>query len=115
MPNTISSKRGDVVLVGFVFADESGIKQRPAVVVSTEFYHRRREEVIVAAVTSNVDRVLAGDYRIVGWQKAGLLYPSVSTGILRTIKRSMIHRRLGRLLSDDMQGMEAALRQSLGL
>ncbi len=115
MPPTISSKRGDVVLVGFVFSDESSVKRRPAVILSTEFYHRGRQEVIVAAVTSNVDRLLAGDYRIAGWQQAGLLHPSVATGILRTIKRSMIRHRLGNLLSDDMRGIEAALKKSLGL
>ena len=48
--------RGDVVLVGFVFADESGRKLRPAVVLSTRAYQRGRQEVIVAAITSNLRR-----------------------------------------------------------
>lgn len=115
MPSTISFRRGDVVLVGFVFSDASGIKQRPAVVLSTELYHRSRQEVIVTALTSKVDRLLVGDYRIAGWQQAGLLHPSVATGIIRTIKRSMIRRRLGSLLSSDVRGIEAASRKSLGL
>ena len=115
MPSTISYKQGDAVLVGFVFSDESGIKQRPAVVLSTDLYHRGRQEVIVAAVTSNVERLLAGDYRVVNWRQAGLLHPSVVTGILRTIKRSMIRRQLGKLFSSDMLGVQVALRQSFGL
>lgn len=36
--------RGDVVLVGFVFSDESGRKLRPALVVSSLAYHRGRQE-----------------------------------------------------------------------
>ena len=36
--------RGDVVLVGFVFAEESGKKFRPAVVISTPAYHRVRQD-----------------------------------------------------------------------
>ena len=36
--------RGDVVLVGFVFAEESGKNFRPAVVISTPAYHRVRQD-----------------------------------------------------------------------
>ena len=107
--------RGDVVLVSFIYADETGIKYRPAVIVSTDSYQRGRKEVIVSAITSNVNRLLAGDYRIAGWKEAGLLYPSVATGILRTIKQSMIHRRLGVMPPKDMQSIEIALRKTLGL
>lgn len=64
MPSTTSYKQGDVVLVDFVFSDESGIKKRPAVVLSTDSYHRGRQEVIIAAVTSNVERLLSGDCRV---------------------------------------------------
>ena len=77
--------RGDVVLVSFVFSDESGKKLRPAVVTSSAAYNRARQEVI-SAVTSNVRRRLFGDYLIANWKEAGLLFPSVATAILRTIK-----------------------------
>jgi mRNA interferase MazF len=80
--------RGDVVLVGFLFSDESGRKVRPAVVISPPVYQRARQEVIVAAITSNVRRRLFGEHSITGWKEAGLLFPSVVTGILRTIKRT---------------------------
>ena len=51
-------RRGDVVLVNFVFANEHGIKRRPAVIVSAEPYQQGRQEVIMAAITSNVGRLL---------------------------------------------------------
>ena len=73
-------RRGDVVLVGFVFSDESGRKLRPTVVISSSAYNRGRKEVVVAAITSNVRRRLFGDYRIEGWRNAGLLFPSTATG-----------------------------------
>lgn len=72
-----SCSRGDVVLVRFVFADEKGTKQRPGLVVSTDRYHQGRQEAILAAITSNVGRVLVGDHRIKAWREAGLLYPSI--------------------------------------
>ena len=107
--------RGDVVLVGFVFSDESGRKLRPAVVISAPAYQRARREVVVAAITSNVRRRLFGDHLITGWKGAGLLFPSVATGILRTIKRTMIDRKLGSLPKPDLEGINQELRRSLGL
>jgi mRNA-degrading endonuclease toxin of MazEF toxin-antitoxin module len=108
-------KRGDVVLVGFVFADESGRKLRPAVVISSPGYHRARHEVIVAAITSNIRRRLFGDHPIADWKAAGLLFPSVVSGIVRTITRSMIDRRLGAMPKADMDAVDQELRRSLGL
>ena len=108
-------KQGDVVLVSFIFSDESGAKRRPAIVVSTEDYHQERQEVVIAAVTSNVDRLLPGDYLIANWQKAGLLHPSVATGIIRTIKQAMIARRLGAVSTEDKRAIRGQLKRILGL
>lgn len=110
-----SCEQGEVVLVRFVFTDETGAKRRPAVVVSTSDYQRGRQEAIIAAITSNVDRLLVGDHLIVGWQEAGLLFPSVATGIIRTIKQAMIERRLGVMPPADLQAIRDKLRQVMGL
>jgi mRNA interferase MazF len=106
-------KRGDVVLVGFVFSDESGKKLRPALVISSSAYNRARKEVVVAAITSNVRRRLFGDHLIVDWKGAGLLFPS--TGILRTVTRGMIDRKLGVMAKVDIDAVDNGLRQSLAL
>jgi mRNA-degrading endonuclease toxin of MazEF toxin-antitoxin module len=108
-------KRGDVVLVGFVFSDESGKKLRPALVISSSAYNRARKEVVVAAITSNVRRRLFGDHLIVDWKGAGLLFPSVATGILRTVARGMIDRKLGVIATADIDAVDNGLRQSLAL
>jgi mRNA interferase MazF len=108
-------KRGDVVLVGFVFSDETGKKLRPALVISSSAYHRGRKEVVVAAITSNVRRRLFGDHLIVDWKGAGLLFPSVATGILRTVTREMLDRKLGVMAKGDMDAVDNGLRRSLAL
>jgi len=108
-------RRGDVVLVNFVFANERGVKRRPALIISAEPYQRGRQEVILAAITSNVGRLLVGDHLIADWQGAGLLYPSVATGIIRTTKQAMIARKLGTMLTPDLPAIENALRVALGL
>lgn len=107
--------RGDIVLVAFVFSDESAKQLRPAVVISSVAYNRSRQEVIVAAITSNIRRRLVGDHLIADWKGAGLLLPSVATGIFRTIKQTMIDRKLGTMPKPEMQAIDLKLRQSLGL
>ena len=107
--------RGDVVLVGFVFSDEPGKKLRPAVIISSPAYHRARQEVVVAAITSNVRRRLFADHLIADWKGAGLLFRSLVTGILRTIKRTMIERKLGSMPTPDLEAIDRELRRALGL
>jgi len=107
--------RGDVVLVSFVFSDESGKKVRPAVVISSAAYGRSRQEVIIAAITSNIRRRLFGDHLIADWKGAGLLFPSLVTGVFRTVKRTMVDRKLGSMPRPDMEEMDQKLRRSLGL
>lgn len=108
-------KRGDVVLVKVVFADEKVVKRRPALIISSEHYHKGRREAVLAAITSHVARTLVGDYRLADWADAGLPLPSTVTGIVRTIKQDMIQRTLGSLSADDLAGVEAQVRASLAL
>ena len=111
----IDYEQGDVVLVRFVYTDETGAKRRPAVILSTDDYHQGRQEAIIAAITSNVQRLLVGDHLIEGWQEAGLLFPSVVTGIIRTIRQATIERQLGKMPADDMQAIQNKMRYILGL
>lgn len=70
---------------------------------------------MVAAITSNVTRRLVGDYVVLNWRESGLLFPSTVTGVIRTIKRQLVRRRLGSLSPRDMRAVDRLLRQSLGL
>jgi hypothetical protein len=47
------------------------------------------------------------------WKGAGLLFPS--TGILRTVTRGMIDRKLGVMAKVDIDAVDNGLRQSLAL
>ena len=111
----IACERGDVVLVGFVFSDESGKKMRPAVVVSTRAYHRARQELVIAAITSRLDRNLYGDHPLSDWRSAGLICPSLVAAIYRTVKQTMVERKLGAVTRRDLGGIDLALRRALGI
>ncbi|HEY7060704.1 MAG TPA: type II toxin-antitoxin system PemK/MazF family toxin [Chloroflexota bacterium] len=110
----IAYSRGDVVLVLYMYSDESGQKLRPGLIVSSATYHQSRQD-LIAAITSNVTRRLAGDHVIADWPAAGLRVPSLVTVVLRTIKRPMIRRRLGALSAADLQAYDQQLRRSLAL
>ena len=110
-----SCSRGDLVLIKFVFADEKGAKQRPGLIISTDRYHRGRRETILAAITGNVGRLLVGDYKIKAWRESGLLYPSIVTDIVRTIKRDMIVGKIGELPASELHNVEDKLREILAL
>jgi mRNA-degrading endonuclease toxin of MazEF toxin-antitoxin module len=101
--------------VPFVFSEEIGRKIRPVLVISSARYNRSRQDLVVAAITSNVRRRLFGDYVAAEWASAGLLLPSVVTGILRTIKQTMVERRLGRMADTEMQTFGRLLRRALAL
>jgi len=104
-------KRGDIVLVEFGFSEGRGAKKRPTLIISSDNYHKERQEVIVAAITHNIKRVFPGDTKIDGWKEAGLLYPSLVTGIIRTIKNSMILRKLGALSQQDFLKVQENIRE----
>lgn len=107
-------KQQDIVLVDFGFSEGRGSKRRPALIISSDEYHKDRREVIIAAITSNIERVLIGDTKIDGWKEAGLLYPSLVTGIIRTIKENMVVHKLGAILQIDFQKVQKNLRKVLG-
>jgi mRNA-degrading endonuclease toxin of MazEF toxin-antitoxin module len=62
---------GDVLLVPFPFTDQSAVKQRPAVVLSSRAYNLAHRDIILAPITGRfsdgVDEVV-----LVDWQSAGL-------------------------------------------
>jgi mRNA interferase MazF len=108
-------KRGDVVLVEFVFSEGTKKKRRPAVVLSSDEYHKGRKEVILAAITSNVQRVLVGDTKIENWQEAGLKFPSMAAGVVQTMKSDMVEKKLGTLTDEDFQNVRGNLQRVMGV
>ena len=104
----------DIVLVDFGFSEGTGSKKRPALIISSDNYHESRQEVIVAAITSNMKRVLFGDTKIDEWKEARLIYPSLVTGVIRTIKGGVIIRKLGALSKPDLQKVQKNFGKAIG-
>jgi mRNA interferase MazF len=92
-------KQGDVVLVPFPFTDLSGAKQRPAVVVSADWFNRSHADCVLAAITSQIPDAIARDEMLLAahdLQSAGLPKSSlVRCGKVVTIQQTLIRKRLG--------------------
>ena len=112
MPNMTSYDRGDVVLATLPFSDLTGIKQRPAVVVSAPY---PSVDLLLLPLTSQLEHLQLGEFALADWKAAGLLFPSAIKRGLFTLDNARINRRFGRLATADPQGLDRALRLWLGL
>ncbi len=111
----ISYNPGDVVLVNFIFSDESGVKKRPGLVISSNQFNNKRNELIIVAITGQIEKLRFGDYLVNDYKKAGLLRPSAVTGVIRTIKSRMVDKLLGKFSSLDMKAFYRNISNNLNM
>lgn len=94
-------KQGDVVLVPFPFTDLGAAKQRPAVIISADWFNRSRADCVLAAITSQIPATLARDELLLAphdLREAGLPKASlIRCGKVVTIQQTLIRKRLGKV------------------
>jgi mRNA interferase MazF len=120
MPPQASGKRrrrvlkaGDVVVADF--PGVTGIKRRPAIVVSTDLYHSHRPDVIVSLLTTQIAAATAPtDYVLKDWAAAGLHRPSAARSFLVTLPAAGIVVT-GRLTDRHWQEGQARLKSALAI
>jgi len=111
-----SYRRGDVVRVAFPFSDATGVKERYAVVLSTDDYHHNWNELLVVGLTSRIPASLRStDYLLQDGQVAGLTKPSLMRSHLATIDYRLIQSKVGAVTARDLSGIEATLKRATGL
>lgn len=105
-------KPGDVVLVRFPFTEVAATKKRPALLLSQSTRARRYRLATVAMITSQVDGIrLPGDVILAGWERAGLLHPSLlRLAKIATIDGALVERSIGRLSAEDLRATRVAFR-----
>jgi mRNA-degrading endonuclease toxin of MazEF toxin-antitoxin module len=119
MPSMTIYKRGHVVVVNVPYSNHSGVKPRPALVISAEAFHRELPDLIVCPISSQpryYRRPGLGDYPIREWRAVGFRYPStVRISKLLAVDKQTIKTNLGFLSAQDLARAEAGLREALGL
>ena len=104
-------KSGDIVTVDFPAV--TGIKRRPAVVLSSQTYHVNRPDVIVGLITSQTKNLGVTDYVLQDWQISGLRVPSVFRSFIVTLPPSANLVIIGKLSEQDWQGVKNCVKLSL--
>jgi len=114
--------RGDVVLVDYPFADQTGSKVRPALVVQADAWNVKLEYTVLAMITtSSRGRTMAPTQLFVEVSSAeaggsGLRADSIiQCENLVTYKQSRILRHIGRLADVLMDQIDDCLRAELSL
>lgn len=103
---------GDVVAVHF--PGVSGVKRRPAVIVSSAIYHATRPDVIVGLITSQITAAQGPtDYVLQDWAQAGLRLPSAFRSFFATLPPSTNPVLVGHLSERDWQGVRACIKAAL--
>ena len=115
MRSSISFVRGSVVLVNVRFSDDSGIKRRPAVIVSVDSFHESRADALIVPLTSRLSTLRFGDYLLQDWDAAGLPRASMAKGLMETVERATFGPMLGTLTPRDLAGIEHSMRNILGI
>ena len=109
-------KRGDIVLVPFPFSDQTTTKKRPAVVISSSRYNSVSKDIIIMAVTSNIGKSFdVGACLVKDWKEANLLKPSAIKPALSSIEQALVIKKLGALSLDDLNSLNAALKELMEL
>ncbi|HET92154.1 MAG TPA: type II toxin-antitoxin system PemK/MazF family toxin [Chloroflexi bacterium] len=106
--------QGDVLLVPFPFTDQSGAKQRPAVVLSRRSHNQAHPDVILAPVTSQVSPV-TDEVTLADWSGAGLVKPSVVKPLLSAFEGRLVRRKLGALSAPDLAQVRTLFARILDL
>jgi len=115
MPTTTGFEFGDVVLVPFPFTDQSALKKRPAVVISSTSYHQHRPDIIIMAITSQLQPFSrSNEMAIHDWEQAGLLKPSVVKPVMTTLAKQLVYKKLGHLQTVDLGLLKEVIRSILG-
>ena len=105
-------KFADVIIADFPRV--TGIKRRPAVVISTAGYHTTVGDVILGAVTTNLTiATTPTDHVIANWTEAGLRRPSAFRCFLVTLPQSKILAAIGSLSSAAWQKVQACIRKAI--
>jgi mRNA interferase MazF len=102
---------GDVVTVDF--PGVTGIKRRPAVVLSSSIYHVHRPDVIVGLITTQTTALGVTDYKLQDWKSAGLRVESIFRSFIVTLPPSANLVRIGQLSERDREGVQSCLKIAL--
>jgi mRNA interferase MazF len=101
-------KSGDIITVDFPAV--TGVKRRPAVILSSQTYHNIRPDIIIALITTQTKRLGMTDYALQDWQSSGLRVASIFRSFIVTLPSSTNMILIGQLSDRDWQGVRGCIK-----
>ena len=102
---------GDLVTVDFPGA--TGIKRRPAVILSSVTYHASRPDIIIGLITSQLKGLGSTDHVLQDWAQSGLRAESAFRSFIVTLPTSTNIVRIGQLSEQDWRSVRACVKTAL--
>lgn len=102
---------GDIVTVDF--PGVTGIKRRPAVVLSSAIYHSLRPDVIVGLITTQNTILGQTDCALQDWSEAGLRVASIFRSFIVTLPPSANLIVIGHLTERDWKCVRSCVKIAL--
>ena len=118
-PSTTTYRRGDVVLVPFPFTDLTDIRQRPALIISADWFNDSHQDLALAAITSQIPATVSqaelmipeADRIAAGLPRASM----IRVGKVFAVHQMLVRRKLGLLSASVLSMFNEKLRLVLGL
>jgi len=118
----MSVRRGDVVMVDWVYSDRTGSKRRPALVVQADVYNQTLDDTVLALITSSARRRVGAPTQLVidistsdGRQTGLRINSVVQCENLVTIDQRFVRGTLGTFSTVLMLQVNACLKAALDL
>ena len=103
---------GEIVIIDF--PGVTGVKRRPAVVLSSPLYHMVRPDLVVGLITSQLSTATEPtDYALVDWAQAGLRVPCAFRSFFITLPPSACPVVAGRLSALNWEEVRARVKLAL--
>jgi len=102
---------GDIVTVDF--PGVTGIKRRPAVVLSSAIYHATRPDTIVGLITTRTSGLGVTDYELQDWSVAGVRVASVFRSFIVTLPPAANLVYVGHLSERDWKSVRTCVKVAL--
>jgi len=114
MPPSPLCELGAVVTLRYRQTNQTPGKRRPAIILTDAAYHSSRADAMMMPLSTRAGGYY-GDCPLADWQSAGLSQPTTAKGVIQTLERSSVERRVGTLSETDFKTLKACLRVVLGL
>ena len=119
MPVGMRFDQRNIVIIPVIFPDQSGVKIRPALVLSCDIFNhnRRKPDIICCSITSNLNQFPhAVRLEMKDMEAGNIKYESmIKPNVLLTIDKTLIEKSVGKIREEKFEEVILELKRIFGL